>query len=119
MGDGAARWRRDASELAAGTFVDTITITSGGAGGSPSQVIDSLVVVPAVALDAAADELFFGGVLSDLQKAFLDSQGNDDGVYNLGDVVRWIDWCNGPSPGGCTEGNEFPKRDVSTLRRKP
>jgi hypothetical protein len=100
VGGGTARWLRNASGLAAGIHVATITVTSGGAGGSPSQVIDSLIVVPAIALDAAADEMFFGGALTDLQKAFLDSQGNDDGVYNLGDVVRWIHWCSS-SRGGC------------------
>jgi hypothetical protein len=120
VSDGTARWSRNSSALAAGNHVDTITVTSGSAVGSPSQVIDSLVVVPAIALNAAADELFFGGgVLTDLQKAFLDSQGNDDGVYNLGDVVRWMNWCNGSSPGGCIVDNAPPKPDASPPRLEP
>ena len=94
-------WTRSAAQLAAGTFVDTITVTAPGAIGSPAVVIDSLVVAAPIALDAAAEELFFGGVLSALHVAFLDSQGNDDGVFNLGDVLAWIDWCEGPAPGGC------------------
>ncbi len=94
-------WTRSAAQLGAGTFVDTITVTAPGAIGSPAVVIDSLVVAAPIALDAAAEELFFGGVLSALQVAFLKSQGNDDGVFNLGDVLAWIDWCEGPSPGGC------------------
>ena len=101
------------------TAQHTITDTSAGAGGSPVQVIDSLLVIPAIALNAAAEELFTGDLVSDVQKAFLDSQGNDDGVYNLGDVVRWMDWCNGPSPGGCVVGNEPPKQRVSAVRREP
>ena len=43
----------------------------------------------------AAEELFVGGLLSPLQIGFLDALGNDDGTYNLGDVLSWIRWYQG------------------------
>jgi hypothetical protein len=52
-------------------------------------------------LSDAADELFVGGLLSPLQVAFLDALGNDDGTYNVGDVLAWVDWCQRPASGGC------------------
>ena len=35
------------------------------------------------------------------QLAFLEALGNDDGTYNLGDVLAWVDWCNRGASGGC------------------
>ncbi len=43
-GDGVVRWSRDPTGLAVGVYVDTVTITSLGALGSPDTVIDTLVV---------------------------------------------------------------------------
>jgi hypothetical protein len=100
-GDGAVVWSRDASQLVAGIYIDTITVTAPGAGVNALTVVDTLIVAQPFALSDAADELFFGGVLSPLQVAFLEALGNDDGTYNLGDVLAWVDWCQGTAPGGC------------------
>ncbi|MCH8935475.1 MAG: hypothetical protein IIB90_07100 [Gemmatimonadetes bacterium] len=100
-GGGAVAWLRDASQLVEGIYIDTITVTAPGSGVSPMTVVDTLVVAPAIALSDAADELFVGGLLSPLQIAFLDALGNDDGTYNLGDVLAWVDWCQRTEPGGC------------------
>lgn len=100
-GGGTVAWSRDASQLGEGIYIDTITVTAPGSGVSPLTVVDTLVVVPAIALSDAADELFVGGLLSPLQIAFLDALGNDDGTYNLGDVLAWVDWCRRIAPGGC------------------
>ena len=88
-GNGVIVWSRDASQLQAGVFIDTITVTAPGAGVSALTVVDTLIVVQPFALSDAADELCFGGVLSPLQIAFLDALGNDDGTYNVGDVLAW------------------------------
>jgi subtilisin len=45
-GPGKLRWTRNPAGLAAGTYVDTITVTAAGATGSPSRVIDTLRVLP-------------------------------------------------------------------------
>jgi hypothetical protein len=100
-GDGAAVWSRDATGLAPGVWIDTITVSVSGAGVSDQIVVDTLVVATAFSLTEAADELFFGGVLNPLQKAFLEALGNDDGTYNVGDVLAWVDWCNRGASGGC------------------
>jgi uncharacterized PurR-regulated membrane protein YhhQ (DUF165 family) len=49
-GSGMLRWTRDPSGLTVGTYVDTIVITVAGAVGSPAQLVDSLVVEPALTL---------------------------------------------------------------------
>jgi hypothetical protein len=117
MGAGVVRWTRNAAQLAAGVFVDTITVSSPGAIGSPLMLLDTLVVAAQIALDDAASELFAGGVLSALQVTFLDASGNDDGLYNLGDVLAWIDHCEGPSPGGCVVSSAAPSRVQGLLGR--
>jgi hypothetical protein len=43
-GSGRVRWSRDASGLAVGTYVDTITVTASGATGSPAILVDTLRV---------------------------------------------------------------------------
>jgi hypothetical protein len=100
-GAGEVAWARDASQLTPGVWIDTITVSAPGAGVSDQIVVDTLVVVPGFSLDDAANELFFGSVLSPLQLAFLEALGNDDGTYNLGDVLAWVDWCKRIASGGC------------------
>lgn len=48
---GVVRWSRDPTQLAVGTYVDTITVTANGAQGSPAQIMDTLVVLPQLALE--------------------------------------------------------------------
>ncbi len=116
-GNGVVVWSRDASQLQGGVFIDTITVTAPGAGLSALTVVDTLIVAQPFALSDAADELFFGGVLSPLQVAFLEALGNDDGTYNLGDVLAWVDWCQSPVSGGCVNG-AAPAQDVVEILRK-
>ncbi len=54
-GPGTARWTRNPAGRAVGVHVDTITITSTAATGSPARIVDSLVVrAAAVALNPTA-----------------------------------------------------------------
>jgi hypothetical protein len=50
VGIGDVEWTRDPTGLAAGTFVDTITVDVPGAIGSPAEIIDTLVVLPVVTM---------------------------------------------------------------------
>src|SRR6185295_9712438 len=43
-GSGTVAWTRNATGLAVGTYVDTITVTAAGAASSPSVVYDTLQV---------------------------------------------------------------------------
>ncbi len=52
-GSGTVAWSRNSSALAAGTYVDTITVSATGATGSPAVVYDSLVVTPVVPVTLA------------------------------------------------------------------
>ena len=47
MGSGTVAWSRSTAGLAVGTYVDTITVTAAGAGGSPTSVIDTLRITAA------------------------------------------------------------------------
>jgi subtilisin family serine protease/uncharacterized PurR-regulated membrane protein YhhQ (DUF165 family) len=44
---GTVAWNRNASGLAVGTYVDTITVTASGATGSPGTVIDTMTITAA------------------------------------------------------------------------
>jgi hypothetical protein len=117
-GSGEVAWSRDASQLTPGMWIDTITVSAPGAGVSDQLVVDTLVVAPGFSLDDAANELFFGGVLSPLQLAFLEALGNDDGTYNLGEVLAWVDWCNRTASGGCLP-DEAPEGDGAAVDDAP
>ena len=70
--------------------MDTITVTVQDS--ISAQVIDTLrMAAPPVNTDLAAAELFGREVLSDLEKRYLDLDGNQDGVYNLGDFIALLD----------------------------
>ena len=91
-GSGRLRWARNPAGLAVGIYVDSLTVTVPGAAGSPARVVDSLWVgEPAVAITCATGELLAGPCLSPVQKTYLDQTGNDDGVYNAGDLLAYLD----------------------------
>ena len=104
------RWSRDASTLAAGTYVDTIMVTADGVIGSPASIVVTLEVSEAVALADAVNHLMLGTGLSPFQAAFLDRFGNQDGTFNLGDVLAWLDRCQGASQGGCVASSADMER---------
>ena len=49
-GSGTIRWDRNTTGLAAGTYVDTITVTASGAIGSPAVIYDTLKITAAAAV---------------------------------------------------------------------
>ena len=59
--------------------------------GSPAEIVDTLVVLPALA-DVVDELLHRSGSLSTSQKATLDALGNKDGLFNLGDLLALLDW---------------------------
>lgn len=50
-----------------------------------------MVSVAAPAPTAGVDELFRAGTISDDQRALLDRDGNNNGRYDLGDFLAWVD----------------------------
>ncbi len=89
-GSGQVRWTRNYAGLAQGTFVDTITVTVANATGSPSRIVDTLVVlaVPVGSTAGIADAIL-GGTLTSQQQFFLDQAGNKNGSFDLGDFLAW------------------------------
>ena len=88
-GSGTVRWTRSPAGLRPGTYVDTVRVVTSRA--DTAAVIDTLVLTaPAVATNCAATELLTPGCLSDVQKRYLDLEGNVDGTYNLGDLVALL-----------------------------
>lgn len=53
-GPGRVHWTRSVASLAAGTYVDTITVTATGAQGSPARAVDTLVVLAAAPVTVAS-----------------------------------------------------------------
>lgn len=88
-GPGMLRWTRDPTGLGVGTFVDTITVESSN--GGQARLIDTFTLTePFVPSDCAAEHLLGVPCLADLQLRFLDIEGNNDGVYNLGDFLAQL-----------------------------
>jgi glucose/arabinose dehydrogenase len=46
-GSGKLLWTRNPAGLAAGTYVDTLTVTAAGASGSPARLVDTFEITPA------------------------------------------------------------------------
>jgi M6 family metalloprotease-like protein len=84
VGTGLLSWSRDPSQLRVGTYVETITVSADN--GLTEDVTDSLVVqAPVIDSDSPIAELFGTSRLTESQKRYMDLEGNQDGVYNLGD----------------------------------
>jgi hypothetical protein len=113
--NGVVRWSRDASSLGVGTHVDTISVTADAAMGSPVSIIVTLEVADVVPLGDAANHLMLGTGLSAFQAEFLDRFGNQDGTFNVGDVLAWVERCQGPSPGGCVTSSAEIERTQNVL----
>jgi hypothetical protein len=87
-GSGPLSWTRSAANLRDGVFVDTITVRAGGA---RLAVLDTLVVsAPAVTNQCAMNHLFGTVCLDAAQLRWLDLAGNNDGQYNLGDLLAFL-----------------------------
>src|SRR5690606_3538566 len=91
-GPGQLRFSRSYNLLAAGTHVDTITVSLVGSPDVKAIYVDTLQVadvqppVPAVAVR----DLFNGGGLNSQQRNAFDLLGNRNGRFDLGDFLAWV-----------------------------
>jgi len=91
QGSGTLRWSRDPTGLSPGTYVETITVSLAGAA-TPAAIRDTLrILAIPITVDAAANALLNATAVSPAQSAYLDSRGNGDGVFNLGDFLALLD----------------------------
>jgi len=88
-GLGYNRWEVNPAGLVPGSYSDTITIAT-SEGDTAHIVIALTMEAPNVAIDCAFDFLARGQCLGDVEQRFLDLTGNDDGEFNLGDFVGYL-----------------------------
>jgi M6 family metalloprotease-like protein len=84
------RWSRNQTGLAAGTYVDTIRMSVAGSTSAAVTIVDTLRVVAVTGLDAARQLLGVSTLTAQLTP-LLDTEGNADGTFNLGDVLAHLD----------------------------
>jgi hypothetical protein len=86
------RWAKNPVGLAAGRYIDTITVVASGVQGSPLRIVDTLTVYePVVAADCAAKDLLGTSCLDGVAKRYLDAIGNKDSTFNLGDLLALLE----------------------------
>jgi M6 family metalloprotease-like protein len=89
VGGGKLRWTRDARTLVPGVYVNSIQVTAGAVAVS---FADTLEVTPAdFVVNDLITEILDGGVLAPVHRTYLDSLGNRDGIFNLGDLLAHLD----------------------------
>jgi hypothetical protein len=100
VGSGTLRWSRNLTGLAAGTYVDTITVVALGAIGSPSTVIDTLVVTAkgkrtsrSTSTGASADD----GVSLRVDSAYVDVDAGT--AWSAGTTAPWVTLLGGSGTG--------------------
>lgn len=87
-------WRRGAGGLSAGgTRAAELVIRVDGSSAPPVVLADTLVVAGDVSVERAFSLLASGPLAGSLPRRVLDRLGNQDGEYNLGDFLAWIDRC--------------------------
>ncbi|HEY4320798.1 MAG TPA: S8 family serine peptidase [Gemmatimonadales bacterium] len=86
-------WQRLVTNLTVGMHVDTVAVHLVRDSTVQALFIDSLEVVSVATPDpqSAVEELFRAGPLNDDQRTLLDKLGNNNGTYDLGDLLAWVD----------------------------
>lgn len=102
----AVVWRRNTRGLAMGVYEDTITVRVEGHPDLVGVIVDRFEIVAPISVDDAAHQLLGGDRLVSGQVLLLDWFGNRDGIFNAGDVLRWLDHCAAGGTGsGCAAGS--------------
>jgi minor extracellular protease Epr len=86
------KWSRPPQAFDPGMYVDTLSVLLVRDSSVAAQFIDSLEVVDVTVPvpDAAVGDLFDHASLTADQRVALDRQGNNNGVYDLGDFLAWV-----------------------------
>lgn len=90
-GNGVVRWRADLGSLRVGVYRDTVRVDLSAGAAADTVTVTLVLTAPAVALTDAVDHLLGIARLSEIQRRYLDQEGNGDGAYNLGDLLAWLD----------------------------
>lgn len=98
-------WTRSAAAVGPGIHVDTITVVVEGNSEIMGLIVDRFRVQEPIGVETAALHLLGQESLASGQVEFLDWLGNQDGVLNAGDILKWLHHCvdSGDSD-GCVNG---------------
>jgi hypothetical protein len=104
FGSGTLRWEKDPTDLAEGVYVDTITVASLGADGTPTLIVDSLVMAALpVGLDpnvrtgyAVSGEI---DVYPDSARVLLSGAGAGTAQWTATAGASWLTLTNGSGTG--------------------
>jgi len=114
-GSGRLRWTRDPTGLAAGVYVDTITVSAPGAIDSPWWLVDSLVVQSALAMTltptsrAAAVLQGAPSAIPDSASLLLEGWGADTTRWTATRVSGWLSFVTAAGTGsGMVRWNRNP-----------
>jgi hypothetical protein len=92
------RWKSNVTGLPPGVYHDTISLSAPGAAVSRARIVTTLTVVaPELTVACAVQDLMTRPCLPDAGRRFLDIIGNNDGTYNLGDLLAYLKWRDTPS----------------------
>jgi subtilisin len=86
-------WQLSAVSLSVGMHIDTIQVQLASDASVQAVFVDSLNVVSVSLPDpqAAVQDLFSSAAISTDQRTVLDRLGNNNGFYDLGDFLAWVD----------------------------
>ncbi|MCY3545246.1 MAG: hypothetical protein OXH49_00045 [Gemmatimonadetes bacterium] len=115
-------WSRASESLDPGMYEDTIMIGVAGRPYLVGVIVDRIEVVAPLTVEEAARHLLGETQLQREQERFLDWFGNQDGTFNAGDVLRWLDHCAGGGEGsgcGMPPGDEGPGTETPAIRTPP
>ena len=103
-------WSRSAESLAPRVYEDSITVRVINHPDLSGLIVDRFEVVEPIGVEAAAHHLLGSEQLVPVQTRLLDWFGNRDGVFNAGDVLRWLDHCaTGNAASGCAARPMAPR----------
>ncbi len=115
-------WSRSAESLEPGVHEDTIMVRVAGRPELRGIIVDRFDVLEPISVEDAAHHLLGLERLLPGQPGFLDWLGNQDGVFNAGDVLRWLDHCRATENGsGCRPATTPAAQPAEELpgRRRP
>jgi photosystem II stability/assembly factor-like uncharacterized protein len=117
-GSGTARWTRNPAALNVGVHVDTITVSAGAAEGSPALVVDSLVILPTLALSATTsrDTLLSGASGTSAVTRQLTVGGDPAGAIDWTVTHGAADWLTLVTTAGRGSGPISWTRSAANLR---
>ncbi|MDE2974038.1 MAG: hypothetical protein OXU64_04820 [Gemmatimonadota bacterium] len=86
-------WSRSSESLAPGDYEDTITIVVEGNPDVTGLIVDRFEVAGPMSVEDVALDYLGADRLTPRQVRFLIWFGNDDELFDIGDVLRWFDHC--------------------------